>query len=691
MKMTFQERIEHYIESGFQAIYIPTAERSRCEDELSAVAKKLGMTFATWDGINGVTEYDVAGAVRSTGKFKDPLEVLMAMDDIEAKCVWDKEDVLFVMRNFHMFLEDGAVRQQFQNLYYGRKLSNVNKRPIIIMANAMQIQAEISPCITVAEFSLPDEVQLGAVFSEIADNIEIDESRPGAIAKYDEEGQSRIIQAMRGLTTLEAENVLAYSLRVNRGFAPGLVDTIEDQKASALEKSEVLTYVPKERIMSMDDIGGYEELKLFIAERKLSYTKAAKELGMDLPRGIVLLGVPGCVADDTVVYYKRGERSSGRFLPIREFHDKFNHIDYHGSPTWNKDIDTYLHSFDAETGKIFYNKVTAVVDKGQKQCIRIRTNVAGDVTLTCDHPVLTADATFIDAGEVTKGMTLLVRGDMKPHTGNAVTTVRRPRVTVEALKYHPHAWRHTVIDQTTGKEYIYGRTHRARLLIEARMNHLEYGVLINILKTCPELAENLVYLDPTLEVHHINEDPTDDRIENLMVMTKAEHTRLHCDETRFNVEYTRQAVVTSVESMGLRQTYDVSMALPCANFVVNDGIIVHNTGKSVVGKVIAKDLGLPLVVIDVSAVFGSLMGESERRIREALKTIDALDGAVALVDEAEKALGGAGGDSNGDSGTSKRVFGVLLNWLTEKTSRTFVVMTMNRTRGIPPEFLRKGR
>jgi hypothetical protein len=692
MKMSFKDRIEHLVESCFQALYIATAERSRCEEELAMVAAKIGHLFVTWDGINGFTVWD-NGEIQSTGDCKDPIEALLSMDDDSDNPMWRRKNALIVLRNFHTFLEDAGVRQQFQNLYYGRKLANKDcQHPVIILANAMQIHAEIAPCITVAEFQLPTEVELTEVFKDICDNIEIDEARPGAIATYDEELQGRVIQAMRGLTTLEAENTLAYSLRVNRGFAPSLVDTIEDQKALTIEKSEVLTYVPKERIASMDDIGGYEELKDFMAMRKLAYTKKARELNMDLPRGIVLLGVPGCISGNNVVEYKRGNRSSGcsRQLTVSEFHDKFNGLDYHGSPPWQNGLTTYLQSFDAETGRLFYNRVTGVYPKGRKRCVRIVTDVAGAVTLTTDHPVLMAEGIFAPAAEVNIGDVLLVRGSMLPQSSGLPRNKNRERIVVEGLRYHTYAWAKHVTDKNSGKVYTYQRTHRARLVLEARMNNLPYDEFVHILKTDAARAEELVYLDPMFEVHHINEDPVDDRIENLMVLTKAAHTKYHCDETRFNVEYTKQASVIAIDDAGEQETYDIAMDFPCSNFVVNAGIIVHNTGKSVVGKVIARDLGLPLVVLNVSAVFGSLVGESERRIRTALNTVDALDGAVALVDEAEKALGGAS-ESTGDSGVSRRVFGVILTWLTEKTSRTFVVMTMNRTRGIPPEFLRKGR
>jgi SpoVK/Ycf46/Vps4 family AAA+-type ATPase len=281
-------------------------------------------------------------------------------------------------------------------------------RPIIILANATQIHQEVVECVTMLDFDLPDTEELGGVFDSIATNIAVDTTRKGAAATaYDDKMRESCVQAMRGLTSREAESILRYGLRANRGFNTELINTIEDQKARTIEKSEILTYVPKERIASMDEIGGYEELKDFMSERKLAYTKEARDIGMDLPRGLVLLGVAG-------------------------------------------------------------------------------------------------------------------------------------------------------------------------------------------------------------------------------------------------------------------------------------------TGKSLVGKIISKELGLPLVVMNVAAIFGSLVGESERRVRTALATIDALDGAVVLIDEAEKALGGAS-ENAGDSGTSRRVFGVILTWLTEKRSRTFVVLTMNKTTGIPPEFLRKGR
>lgn len=117
---------------------------------------------------------------------------------------------------------------------------------------------------------------------------------------------------------------------------------------------------------------------------------------------------------------------------------------------------------------------------------------------------------------------------------------------------------------------------------------------------------------------------------------------------------------------------------------------VPGTGKSRAAQVIARVLGQPLIRFDIGAVFNSLVGESERRTRETIQTADAMGGCVLLIDEADKVLGGAS-ESTGDSGVTRRIFGQLLTWLAEKKSKTFVVLTMNRINGMPPELLRRGR
>ena len=113
-------------------------------------------------------------------------------------------------------------------------------------------------------------------------------------------------------------------------------------------------------------------------------------------------------------------------------------------------------------------------------------------------------------------------------------------------------------------------------------------------------------------------------------------------------------------------------------------------GKSLFSKVVAGALNMPLLKLDMGKVYGSLVGQSEGNIRNAIRVAEALSPCVLWMDEIEKGVS-SGGANSGDSGVSSRVLQTLLTWLQEKTSSVFVMATANDVTMLPPELLRKGR
>jgi ATP-dependent 26S proteasome regulatory subunit len=119
---------------------------------------------------------------------------------------------------------------------------------------------------------------------------------------------------------------------------------------------------------------------------------------------------------------------------------------------------------------------------------------------------------------------------------------------------------------------------------------------------------------------------------------------------------------------------------------------IQGTGKSLSAKTIAHEWRLPLLRLDTGRLFGGIVGESESRVRQMIQLAEAVAPCVLWIDEIDKAFGNIyAGGGDGDSGTSRRVFGSLITWMQEKTSPVFIVATANNVRILPAELLRKGR
>lgn len=118
---------------------------------------------------------------------------------------------------------------------------------------------------------------------------------------------------------------------------------------------------------------------------------------------------------------------------------------------------------------------------------------------------------------------------------------------------------------------------------------------------------------------------------------------------------------------------------------------VPGTGKSLAARTLGSALRCPVVRLDLQAVKGSLVGESERNLRHALSVIDAVAPAVCWLDEIEKAVGGYASSARSDSGVTLGLVGALLTWMQERTSQVAVVATCNDYSALPPEMTRAGR
>jgi SpoVK/Ycf46/Vps4 family AAA+-type ATPase len=120
---------------------------------------------------------------------------------------------------------------------------------------------------------------------------------------------------------------------------------------------------------------------------------------------------------------------------------------------------------------------------------------------------------------------------------------------------------------------------------------------------------------------------------------------------------------------------------------------VQGSGKTAIAKALAQSWGVGLIKLDIGKVFAGLVGESEKRMRQALTQMDAA-GGIVVIDEIDKSLSGAGSSDKTDGGTTNRVISTLLTWLSEDHPGVFLIATANDITNLlnnHPELFRKGR
>lgn len=131
-------------------------------------------------------------------------------------------------------------------------------------------------------------------------------------------------------------------------------------------------------------------------------------------------------------------------------------------------------------------------------------------------------------------------------------------------------------------------------------------------------------------------------------------------------------------------------ALEARGLSVPRGILlsgIPGCGKSLSAKMTARLWELPLFRFDIGAVYDKWVGESEKKMKQALTFLDNVAPCVIWIDEIEKGLA----SSDGSNDTGRRVLGQFLFWLQESPSRIFLVATANDITGLPAELFRKGR
>ena len=263
-----KDNIIRYARAGYAGLFLCTAEEVRAEAEVKAAAEDLGRNVHAWSITTGMMD----AANGSIHQCTDPVEALGAIESLHSDCI-------VVLRDFGPLLEDKdplLIRMFRETLAHARSAGKL----IVLIGVWKQLPAELEREITRIDFDLPDKPQLGTILDAITESAKL--------PLIGNPNRDPILEAAGGLTTMEAENAFALSI-VETGDVDAAI--VGREKANALRSGGLLEVI--DAPATLDDIGGLNAMKEWLIRRREAFTQRARDYGLPIAKGMLVLGVPG--------------------------------------------------------------------------------------------------------------------------------------------------------------------------------------------------------------------------------------------------------------------------------------------------------------------------------------------------------------------------------------------------------------
>lgn len=276
--------------AGYAALYLVSAEDMRSQKEIQSAAADLGRTLFTWTFGKGIQQDGKKEVIPDTELPPGLMNALNGVVDPKAK---DKKyfippKSIVVLRLFDHFLDDPLVQSALLDIIPDYKMT---QRMLIVLTPVSKLPVHLEKEFAFVETQLPGAQQIHDVLEGIIEGSQLKGDMVPSAKRKDE-----LVEAALGLTTSEAENALSLSLirpRIEKSKELWDSRIVMEEKCQALKKNGLLEYVPVSPT-GLKDVGGLQELKSWMSKRKNAFTQKAKDFGLPAPKGIILVGPPGC-------------------------------------------------------------------------------------------------------------------------------------------------------------------------------------------------------------------------------------------------------------------------------------------------------------------------------------------------------------------------------------------------------------
>ncbi|PSB07065.1 AAA family ATPase [Pleurocapsa sp. CCALA 161] len=270
-----KEELNILVQAQYPLIYLITPEEERAEQAIAKIAKdnaEYKQVFV-WTVTRGMVEYGQARQATQHNTVSP-----------EAAIEWtirQKEGGIFIFKDLHPFLDGPVITRWLRDAIASFKGSN---KVIILMSPLQTVPIELEKEVVVLDYPLPNLSELNQVLSERLDK--------GRGSRLDTETREKLLKAALGLTKDEAEKVYRKAQVKAGKLTESEVEIVLSEKKQLIRRNGILEYIEEDE--TLNSVGGLEELKGWLKQRSNAFTERAREYGLPQPKGMLILGVPGC-------------------------------------------------------------------------------------------------------------------------------------------------------------------------------------------------------------------------------------------------------------------------------------------------------------------------------------------------------------------------------------------------------------
>ncbi|NEP42963.1 MAG: AAA family ATPase, partial [Okeania sp. SIO2H7] len=272
-----KEEIKILIQAQYPLIYLVTSEEERSEQAIAAIAQLKPQSqkkVFVWTVTHGIVEY---------GQSKNTTQHNTVSPEAAIEWVIRQRDTsnnagIYIFKDLHPFIDSPPVTRWLRDAIASFKGTN---KTIILMSPVQNVPIELEKEVVVLDFPLPDMKELNQVLSQYLGKRNIST-----------ETREKLLKAALGLTKDEAEKVYRKAQVTAGRLTEQEVEIVLSEKKQLIKRNGILEYIEEDE--TINAVGGLEELKHWLRQRSDAFTERAREYGLPQPKGMLILGIPGC-------------------------------------------------------------------------------------------------------------------------------------------------------------------------------------------------------------------------------------------------------------------------------------------------------------------------------------------------------------------------------------------------------------